>query len=380
MFSQETYNLTADETSDSTDKNIDDIVDDIVDKLFPIPPINTEDTDNSFLKNRITKKLFKLMTQFSLRNVNNEKKLSMWYNDPDIIDEDILEIGKINGKYLEANFKSFNIRIDMVENIKKAFLDNKLSFINLLLRKNINIFNIEPRIMTMCAQSKNYDILNILIERGYPIDFQEYQCIYLLARDGQLDIIKLILQQYNLTDNIEIVGKVSIMGVIHEHIDFLEYFLNREVFRSAPDQMFELFIRAIEHNDVIESIKFFTNSGIDIRQKNYLAVKTAISHRRSKIVKHFYSLDGSIIDLMNDDEKMMFNIVKLERENKWIGIGNCCNIGHDEIMENDNYFECEKGLHFYKEDMWNGWISVRPSWVCPHCFSSIIKTIYRNKN
>lgn len=328
-------------------------------------------------RKRIVNKLLDIM---SIQNDVDAFSSESIISNPDVIDDDMFTVGEITGRFLKINIPPIDITIDLSQVIRNSMRYKKTDVIHKLMDNNIDLFKIEHRIMTMCIATDQYDLLLKLITNKTPIHSEEYRCIYELASKGKLDLLKAILKNYKFPNIPELISKICIQAVTNNHVNILEYFFPKSAFAGAPDQMFSYFLNSIQHGGHLEIVKFFIKNGISIRQQNYIAVPHAIKYNRDDIIKYFYVVDSTIVDLLNDDQKDAYGFLKFQNVNKYIGTEFWCSISVDDILINDTYFECTNHLHYFKEQLWMEWIKNKSSWICPHCFSPIERIIYKNSN
>jgi len=300
-------------------------------------------------------------------------------NDPGMLDEDMLTIGKIDGHLLNIEVPPIKITIDLSKTIKTAMQQKKESIIRLLMKKNIDLYYHEPFIMTMAVVTEQDDLLRELIKRKVPIDTEEYRCVYQLAELGKLDLLKLIMKNYKFPSIEEIVYKICIQAVIKNQISILEYFFTEEAFDGAPDQMFTFLINSVRFGGHMDIVKFFIKNGVSIRLYNYQVVHEAIKCNRVEIIQYFCQIDDNVITLLTETQKIKYNLVKTIMMDQYIGIYNLCNLYYDDILENDTYFECNNKFHYYKEAAWKEWQKRKNNWTCPNCHSGVKRILYINK-
>lgn len=321
----------------------------------------------------------KLLNLNSIKNDIDQFRNQTILSDTDLIDDDMLLCGKINGKMLSIDIPPINIVIDLSKSIGSAIMQNKLSLLDCLIAKNIDIFGIQPDILIMCVEMNRDELLNKLLNfRGAPIQVRDYRCVYQLAAKGKLELIKNILEKCHISNIEELVGKILVQAVLNNCINILEHFLTKEAFTGAPDFMHEYFIKAITHNADIQVINFFVENGVDVRQENYLALYTALDLKRIEIVKYFCQKDPNVLLLLTEHQKEKFGLIEIDEINQFIGTNKSCNIYYDDIVEGDKYFQCENKRHHFKEEAWKGWVKNKYEWNCPFCFCQVEKTLFIN--
>lgn len=296
-------------------------------------------------KKRLVLKLLNLAC-----NEINHMNFQSIIDDPDIIDEDMFTCGSIEGDYLHIDISPINIKIDLQNVICNAMLHKKYNVIHLLIGQNVDLYKLEPRIMIMCVDTSADDMLQKLIEIKIPIHVENYRCVYQLAANGNLNLIKEILKTYQFQNIIEIVAKICVQASIHNHVDIIEYFFTPESFTGAPEQVFVFFLNSIQYRGNLPIIKFFIDNGINIKRDNYAAVRAAVKYNRSEVLQYFYLIEPTIIDLLSDEQKEQFNLVPVTRQNQYIGLDTSCNIYYDDIAEGDGYYRCSNKKHYFKEE------------------------------
>jgi hypothetical protein len=321
----------------------------------------------------------KLLDIISIQNDISSMHPESIVGNPDVIDEDMIIVGKINKNFITIDIPPINITIDLSNAIKNAVLNKKPNLIRLLMEKNVNIFEIEQNVMIMAVETDQDELVMEMISKKIPVFPQQYRCVMQLAANGKLDLVKAILKTYRFPNIPEIIMKICIQAINNNHVHFLEYFFTKDAFVGAPDQMFVCFINSIGYGGHLDIIKFFINNGINIKQQNYLAVHNALKYDRKKIIEYFYEQNPEIIDLLTEDQRNKFDLVKLTVVDQYIGTQIPCYISYEDIINGDTYFQCENKIHFYKEETWNEWRKRKDSWSCPHCQSPVKKILYTNK-
>ena len=339
------------------------------------PQVRNGRGSNAVVKQRVVNKLLDIM---SIHNDINNFKPEFIINNPNVIDEDMFIVGEINNNNLVINIPPINIQINLTDIIRIAITEGKPSIVRLMLKRDIDVFNLEPNIMLMCAEYDQDELMLELMKKKIPIYPDNYKCIYQLASDGKLQLLKIILETYDIFDITEVVSKICIQAILYDHLHILQHFLTRDAFHGAPDVMFILFLKSIEHNADLKIIDFFIKNGINIKQSNYLAVRNAIKFNRRKIIAYFYDTDESIIKVLTDKEKAKFNLSELKITNQYIGTQVLCNITHDEIPINSKFFQCTKKIHHFNESAWKKWVKNRMEWQCPNCLANVDRVVYVN--
>lgn len=328
---------------------------------------------NQELKQNIVNKLLDLI------NTHTDNVSDYIVENPlDIIDKQLLSIGTISGTDLTIDIPPVYIKINLT-NLVRSAIDKKMpSIIELLIETTADLFTIEPEIMYMCTKTRQYDLLRKLIIKNIPVYSNKYSCINQLAADGELSIINTIISKYGLHDNPTITNNVCIQAMLNNRLSIIEHFLTPKVFASVPDLMFAYFLKCIEYNVDIAIIEYFVKHGIDIRQSNFSAVRLAVSHKRAQIVRYFYHINNSVIDLLNSDQVYKFGLSNIVGKNQIIdGI---CKISHDNIEIGDKYYQCNcKSPHYFKKLLWEKCLEKWIGWKCPHCMSKIESIVYINQ-
>lgn len=229
----------------------------------------------------------KLLDIVSIQNDINSLNPESIVSNTDVIDSDMFVVGTINNKILNIDIPPITIKIDLSKTIRNAILYKNPKAIYAMLENNIDLFKIEPKIMIMCVENNQDELLMELIARKIPIHTDQFRCLYQLAANGKLDFVKIIMQNYNFPFVPEIVSKICIQAIQNNHVHILRYFISSDVFKSSPDQMFCFFINSIQYGGHLDVIRFFVDMGIDIRQENYKAVQHAIQFDRIDIIKYF---------------------------------------------------------------------------------------------
>ncbi len=319
-----------------------------------------------------------------MASVNYGQELFI-YDNIDNINEDMLDVGEIQGKILKIDISPIMAEIDLSRLIRNSFLERKINFIHMLMSHNIDLFNIEPRIMIMCAETNQDELMSELIDKKIPVYTDQYRCVYKLAADGKLTLIKKIMKNYCFTNVLEIISKISIQAIQNNHVPILKYLLKAEMFYGLPDHMFCMFINSVQYGGHLDVIKFFVDSGISIRQDNYLAVHTAIKFDKTDIIKYFYDKDITVDTILTNEQKEKYGLEKIIMMKQYIGTEQICSMSYDDINEADTYFQCNNNSHYYKSENWIQWrkniSSIRNAGItnlCPLCLAPIKKIMYIN--
>ena len=339
----------------------------------------------SEIEQRVIKKLLNIE---KIKTGINNLETEIIINDVNVIDGDMLDIGVIidNDLIIEISCEDLipaypNHFFDVIINLKNAIalsiLKKNKSLIQMMLKKKMDPTKFEPNIIIMCLDTKQYDLLSELIDSKIDVSMNNYESIYYLATDGQLDLIKKIINTNNIYDTTEIVCKICIQAILNDHLHIIKYFFTPNAFETAPDVMTTYFLKSIEHNANIQIIKFFIENNILIQQNDYIAVKKAIEFDRYDIIKYFYELDHTIINVMSDEEKIKFNLISPVNVNCYIGTEAFCYLSYNDIPINSTYYKCINN-HFYIESEWQQWIKNKMNWQCPHCLLSVDKILYSN--
>ena len=320
----------------------------------------------------------KLLDIASIQNSINALHPESIISNTDVIDSDMFMVGTVENYLLNIDIPPTTISIDLKKSINDAMKNKKPKIIRLMLDQNIDLFDLEPKIMSMCVVSEQNELMLELINKKIYFVVDDSCCLYRLAVNGKLDLIKAILKAYRFPNLPEIISKICIHAIKNNCINILEYFLVPSAFVSAPDQMFCFFINSIEHDGHLDVIKFFIKSGINIKQNNYQAVYQAINFDKSEIIKYFYDIDPKIDSVLTNDQKEKYGLCKIITANQYIGTEKSCNIFYDDILEGDTYFQCSNECHHFKKEAWVQWSKKKPNWFCPCCQSLVKRICYVN--
>ncbi|XWV25936.1 ankyrin repeat protein [Tupanvirus soda lake] len=339
---------------------------------FPMTEFSQEIAD---ARRRVANKLIDIA---SIQNDINALRPESIIDNTDIIDKDMFMVGTIESNMLTINIPPITITINLAQAIRNAMLHKKPKIIKLMMELDIDLFKIEPRIMIMCVETEQDELLSELISKKVPIYTQEFRCLYQLAAQGKLDLVKEIMKNYKFPSIPEIVSKICIQAIQNNHVAILKYFMPRDSFRGAPDQMFCFFVNSIQYGGHLDIVKFFIENGINIRQDNYKAVRVALNFDRAQIIKYFYEIDTTIESILNEEQKQKYYLDKIIMVKQYIGVGKSCNINYDDISMDDHYYQCESKTHHYKQEAWSQWCKLRSNWICPCCFAPVKRILYVN--
>ena len=293
------------------------------------------------------------------------------------INDDILNNSIIVGDNLIYKDNLGEIRIKLSNLISNSCLNKRDDILELLIKKNIN-FNCQPKILMMCCQMGMDDICVRLINYGVPIDWDNYRCILYLAYQGKLELLKLIIDKYDIPDKPSLVIQIIIHSIIYGHLHILKYFCPYEYFSSIPDFTFTFLINSIQFGGHLDVIKYFIEGGVSIAQQKYLAVEVVKKYSRTEILHYFVQLDNHILTLLTFEEKIRYCLIDHDIVNKYIGLDEICCIMKDPIEVNQQYFQCVTKNHFYKKEIWVEWIKKSGNWKCPICQNNVEQIIYTN--
>lgn len=224
-------------------------------------------------------------------------------NQLDFFDEDILLVAKHELPNIVVDIEPFNLTFDLAQLIQNAILHDKPHIIELLLKNNIDIQSIVPRVMLQLAIKNQHDQLLKLIEKSVPIHTNNFECVYYLAENGKLELLKIIAEKYHLERLMEVVCKICIAAIKNGHLNIIEYFCPCNAFTGAPDIMFVFLVNSIKYGGHQHIIKYFIDGGIHLRQKNDQILTTAIEFNRYHIVRLLIDIDPSIVDLLTEKQR-----------------------------------------------------------------------------
>lgn len=246
--------------------------------------------------------------------------------DIDILRDIITLADKINKKII-INIESVQINLNLQDLIYNAIVNKKNDIIYFLFEK-INIYEIEENIMEIAINSDNDELISYLIDTTDNISHKEQiinaynnDHIYKIASKGKLNILIKILQKYKFDDFVHepctgtkspyiaddifnIVTNISIQAIINNHLNILEYFCPKENFFSIPDIILIYFFKTIEYGH-LPIIKYFVENGVSIKHENYKAISIALKYKKYDVIKYFYFIDSSIINILNNDIKTL---------------------------------------------------------------------------
>lgn len=368
MFDQNNGNTNDSGNNFNVVQSLRKVINDTVDQEIP-PEIQEA-------KKRVGNKLLDLL---SIQNdINNFRSESITDN-VNIIDEDMFTVGKIIGNFLVIDIPPINIKLDLVQLIRNSMLRKCAGPIRIMMKKSIDIFRLEPRVMIMCTEMEMDDLMMEMITYKIPVHTENFRCVYHLAYLGKIDILKAIMANYKFSNIHEIAGRCSQQAIVGNQVEVLKFFCPKNEFECAPDIVFAFFLKAIEYEGHLPIIKYFISGGVNIKQENYRAVEIAKKFNRGELLKYFYEIDTYVVDLLTKDEQEKFGISKLITIDQYIGVETVCNISYDDITENEIYLQCDKKLHHFKNSVWTEWMRNKMVWQCPLCMSPVKRVQYVNK-
>jgi hypothetical protein len=107
---------------------------------------------NDAIEQRLLQKL--LNTPEVLSHMDTSKT-GTGVGDIYMFDEDMLDVGKIDQNLLIVDIPPILININLSQLVMNAMFHRKPNIIRMLMKRDINIFNLEPRVMIMCAETIN---------------------------------------------------------------------------------------------------------------------------------------------------------------------------------------------------------------------------------
>lgn len=323
----------------------------------------------------------KFLDVASIQDDINQLNPESIIENTDLIDQDVLTVGNIYGDQIIIDIPPITMTLNLHNAIRSALDRNKLDFIRLLLKNNINVFSLEPRIMTLIADNHHKDadvVLSEMINLKIPIDTDDYSFVYKLAAHGKLELLRLILKNYRFPNITIIVYKICIQAMLNNHMHLLRYFLPRSAFIGAPDQMAGLFLSCIQHGCHLDVIKFFIENGINLRQNNYQAVYHAVNYNQTDIIRYFSEIEPSVCTILTPVQMTEINPLRADMIPQYIENA-VDKIDYSDILEGDEYYQCSEGLHNFKASNWNEFCKNNSTWFCPCCYSPVKRILYTNR-
>ena len=255
-----------------------------------------EESKKNFINQLLT---IKLQSNFDLDPIEN------FYSDPDMITNDMFIVGRVIHQNLLINIPNvINMGINLLTMLRRSILQEKFNFINLLLDNKINLVELEPKLMLLCAiqpssktetDNNMNKLINKFLDMRISINADNYACVYMFASTGRLDVLKKIIELYKFNDirdgMIEIVCKICAVAIKNDDVRILSNFMPVEIFDSIPDIIFEYFLRSIQYGDNIEVVKYFINGGVSVEQEKYRAIVLAKELNREKIIEFFEEIN-----------------------------------------------------------------------------------------
>lgn len=218
-----------------------------------------------------------------------ESVMELSISNTDIICQDMFKVGHINDSHLDFVIDSIILSIDLRKIIVTSITDKKCNIVKLILANCINITAIEPNIVSLCMDHNLDNLVVDLIKAEIDISIGDYKSIYVLTMYGKLELIKLVLESYILDNSSEIIGRICALAAQYNHRHILEHFFTPNAFAGAPDIMYNHFINSIKYGH-LSIIKFFVESGIDIRRFDCRALHLAQTLQQTAIIDYFDEL------------------------------------------------------------------------------------------
>ena len=293
----------------------------------------------------------------------------------------ILKVSTLEQSFLVLHTNIINMRVDLIIIIKNAIQKNEPKYISLLLEKQMPLYEIDPSILIRIIESNlpSFDsILYSMLMNSYPLSPES---IYKLCKKNKHQHLKLIFDKYPCFPNqFEIISICSVISIKESHLETLQIIIPIESFSAIRDFIFVILVNSIRTNASIEIIKYLTSSKfISIYQEDKLPIKMAINNNRAQILRYFCLLHPDIIDELTHEQKKKFNLIKFPLESRTLkSASTVCNILHTEISPKEKYFLCENKSHVFNADAWISWMDVRNDWICPLCFSPVLKIMFEN--
>ncbi|CAH6421067.1 Hypothetical protein MVR_LOCUS258 [uncultured virus] len=249
---------------------------------------------------RLGSKLVEIARAFGDPNVLYSDCIS---NNPNVIDADMLQVGQVVGSMLHLQFGLYEAIIDLRAALHKALFLREHSLFALLLDYDIDLFRIESKLITLCAQHDCNDLLTRIVTAHphlYPI---QLECLDNLAALGKLDMLQRLMTICKIPRFVplhQVTHRICAVAIEHNQLAVLEHFLPLSAFPCMPNIVFEYLICAIKHRAHIDIIKYFTENGVSIRQSNYMAVLCARELGRSDLLEYFKTTDPTVTAILQD--------------------------------------------------------------------------------
>jgi hypothetical protein len=321
--------------------------------------------------------------QMKKRIVNKISKLDGFFEDgtlksfdSDMLDQDMLTVGKIDGSILTIEINTVKIGIDLSMGIKHSLKNKDERFVTLLLDNNIDLYKLEKNTLIMCLNLDNTNLMGRLINLKFPIDIEDHRVLFQSVSKGYLEIVKLMILTYELKDNYEIAAKICVNAIIHNKLNILSDFFPKSVFRSVPDFRTLFIQKCILYAD-LDMLKYLLDDDYDIAQSNYRCVHIAIEHSKHVFIKYFMKLDNHVLSLLSHEDQIKYGPKPTAQQND-IGQNKSCNIYYNDIMYGDEYYMCKNGDHYFMKDAWEKWILKKKNRKCPHCPNNVKKDLFIN--
>jgi hypothetical protein len=326
---------------------------------------------------RVSTKLYQLCTNCMNEN-NGFVEPEGLGGDVNIFDEDMMIVGEIDDGILKivTDFVTIGFSLNLL--IKNALLLHKPDVIRILLKHNVNVYLYENRIMPMCVQQDEDELMLELIRAKIPIGYDDYRAIYHLAFKGKLDLLKAIINTYHFNNTAEIIFKICTEATKCGHVHILQYFLPKEEFRALPDVFFVYFINGIKFGGHLDVVKYYLQCGVNIKTENYRSVHIAAQYGRRNILLYFKENEPDVLNVLSYNDLERLGLYELPTECKIVSEATCA-ISYDLIEPESEYYTCEDHKHYYKRHIWEEWIQRQSTWKCLLCFKPVLKKIYTNR-
>lgn len=249
-----------------------------------------DEIDNPNLQ-QVGRKILEIENIFSREDILDTSVIE---NSPDVIDDQMIDVGKIVGPYLCLLFKSICIKINLSTSIHKSIQISETGLIRRLLDRNIDLYRIYPKFITTCIEHNQDELIRESANKIRHLHPVQVDCLCFLAAEGKLSLIKILIDVCKIPSVVKpfiLTYKICSSAIQHNRVDILRHFLPPSVFPSIPVTIFEFLICSIKYDASVEIISYFVENGISIRQRDYLCVKLAIINNRIDLLIYFTMID-----------------------------------------------------------------------------------------
>lgn len=234
-----------------------------------------------------------------------------YFSNPNNIVQEVLSVGHLSGRILKIQIPDkIHMDIDLCVMLNAAITQSKFNLVNLLLKNDIMLDSIQPRIMTLLASVTKSDINPLFnhsigtqtiytvqdlifhqIHRSTNISVDNYACFYLWVKAKCINIIKLIMGRYIFSEDVatELVGRSCVIAIKEDDVQMIEYLMPVSTIPSILELVYDYSKNGIIFCDCVNVIKYYVENGMDLSRNGYELEHMANSYGRKNVLEFIQS-------------------------------------------------------------------------------------------